>query len=73
MLSNAQTYAVQILVARDLKLNPAYSHTAETLLKKRSFEPFLIKRLSLEASKCVKLINENNLLNQAKNLVKKYC
>lgn len=72
MLSNGKAYAIQILVARDLNLNPCYTHIAENYLNKKSIEPFLIGRFALEASKCVKLINQNNLVEQANKLTDKY-
>jgi len=73
MLSNGQSYAVQILVARDLNLNPSFVSKAENYLKNQTIEPVLIGRFALEASKCVKMINENQLLSQAKKLIKNYC
>jgi hypothetical protein len=73
MLSNGQSYAIQILVARDLNLNPSFVDKAEKYLKTNVIEPFLIGRFSNEASNCVKLINQNNLINKAKELVNNYC
>ena len=73
MLSNGQSYAIQILVARDLQLNPSFVEKAEKYLKTNVIEPILIGRFSSEASRCVKLINQSDLLNKAKELTNNYC
>jgi len=57
-LSNGKFYAVQILIARDLNLNPALVKLAESFLSSKRSKLSLVSLLSSEASNCVKKINK---------------
>lgn len=64
MIPNGKAYAIQILVANELKLNPPYLLFAEMYMK-NELHPSSYLYLEKGASEAVKLINDNGLNDMA--------
>lgn len=72
LFTRGQAWAVQILTARDLRLEVNMIKDAEKYLKTERISPVLIGSFAKEANIAVELINKNNLQRRAKNFSEKY-
>ena len=72
VMTQGQSQAIQILVAHELGLNPGYIDEAKRYLRTQKMNHILIGHFALEAHNCVKLINEKQLLQEAKKIAEKY-